>query len=141
MGKYLARRYGKFLGNGTYLHEKIHMLSSDRDRTINSAELVLAGMFPPKGDQIWNEELNWQPIAVHTIPKSIDYYLHVESGCARYLKARRDYEVSPEMQALIEPHKELFQYVEKHTGNPVRTIENMKNTWKTLKTERKMNKM
>lgn len=140
MGKFLARRYGKFMGNGTYLHEKLHVLASDRDRTINSANLVLAGMFPPKGDQIWNEHLNWQPIAVHSIPKPIDRFLHVESGCPRYLKARRDYEVSPEMRALIEPHKELFQYVEKHAGKPVRTIEDMKNVYETLNIERKLNK-
>lgn len=116
------------------------MLASDRDRTINSASLVVAAIFGCKGNQIWNEQLLWQPIAVHSIPKPIDYYLHVESGCPRYLKARRDYEVSPEIRAIIEPHKELLQYIEKHAGKPIRTIENIKDVYETLNIERKLNK-
>lgn len=140
LGKFLKRRYGEFLGGDAYSPDKLHVLSSDRDRTINSANLVLAGMFPPHDNQIWNEQLLWNPIAVHTIPRDIDYYLHVDDACTRYKKARDDYEFSPEIRALIEPHKELFEYVEKHAGTPIRTIENLKDVYETLNIERKMNK-
>lgn len=97
-------------------------------------------MFPPKNEQVWNDNLLWQPIAVHSIPRKQDYYLYVEDACARYLKARKDYEISPEIRAVIEPHKELFEYIEKHAGTPVRTIENIKDVYETLKIERKLNK-
>lgn len=139
MGKFLKRRYGKFLGN-RYSPDKLHVLSSDPDRTINSANLVLAGLFPPKSDQIWNDKLLYQPIAVHSIPKSIDYYIFAEKACARYLKARQDYENSPEIRALVDPHKDVFEYCTNYTGVPVQTIENLKDVHETLSIERKFNK-
>lgn len=49
------------------------MNSSDTDRTLMSAELFLAGMFPPSEEEMWNHEnLHWQPIPVHTVPSSCD---------------------------------------------------------------------
>lgn len=31
-----------------------------------SAQVLASALFPPSGDQIWNDELLWQPIPVHT---------------------------------------------------------------------------
>lgn len=136
----MLRRYGEFLGNGTYSPEKISVFSSGIDRTINSANLVLAGLFPPKNEQIWNEQLLWQPIAVHSIPDPIDYYISGETACARYLKARADYGKSPEIQALIDEHKELFEYVEKNAGTPIRTIQQIKDIYEVFDVETRLNK-
>lgn len=97
-------------------------------------------MFPPKNDQVWNDNLLWQPIAVHSIPASIDYYIYVNGACQRYLKARRDYEKSPAIQTLVETHKDLFQYVEKHAGKPIQIIEDLKEVYETLHIERMLNK-
>lgn len=119
-------------------------MASGFDRTINSANLVNSAMFPPKDNQIWNEQLPvanlWQPVPVHSIPKPYDYFIHVEDACARYSKGRHDYEISPEIRAIIEPHKKLFQYLEQHTGTPIRTIENLKDIHETLIIERSLNK-
>ena len=38
-----------------------------------SAYSVLAGLFPPIGDQVWNPGIPWQPIPVHTMPKEEDF--------------------------------------------------------------------
>lgn len=97
-------------------------------------------MFPPKGNQIWNEQLLWQPIAVHSIPDPIDYYLSAERACARYLKARVEYGDSPEIRSFLDEHKELFEYVEKHAGTPVRTIEQFKDIYEILDVEQRLNK-
>ena len=47
---------------------QIRVESSYYDRNLVSAELVLAGLYPPVPAQQWNENLDWQPIPVHTRP-------------------------------------------------------------------------
>lgn len=37
-----------------------HVHSTDVDRTLNSAAYVLAAMFPPLNEQIWDKSLMWQ---------------------------------------------------------------------------------
>lgn len=133
MGKYFRRRYREFLGS--YSPDKVSILASYTDRTINSANLVLAALFPPEKNQVWNEQLLWQPIAVHSIPKSIDFLIHAQEGCARYLKAREEYEEFPKNKELKEQNRELFEYVEKHAGEPVRTLEQLKDIHESLAIE------
>ena len=38
-----------------------------------SAECNLAGLFPPQGSQVWNDEIPWQPVPVHTVTRESDY--------------------------------------------------------------------
>lgn len=42
--------------------------SQDSGRVVMSSEACLVGLFPPRGGQIWNKHLNWQPIPVYAIP-------------------------------------------------------------------------
>lgn len=63
LGEYLKREYSSFLGN-TYFKELIEMRSTDTTRTKMSAQLVLAGMWPPNEEQKWHPKLNWQPIPI-----------------------------------------------------------------------------
>ncbi len=37
-----------------------------QSRTMESGYCMLAGMYLPSGDQIWNPSLLWQPIPVYT---------------------------------------------------------------------------
>lgn len=117
------------------------ILSSNFDRTINSANLVLAAMFPPVGDQVWNEQLLWQPIAVHSIPEAIDCYIDAQSACARYVKARGEYDNSTELTALVKENQDLFDYLEENAGQPIRTLENVKDIHEALDIENRTNKM
>ncbi len=32
----------------------------------------MAGFYPPSGSQIWNADINWQPIPIHTLPVEQD---------------------------------------------------------------------
>jgi len=49
---------------------QIFTRSTDYDRTLMSAEANLAGLYPPEGHQIFNPNISWQPIPVHTVPES-----------------------------------------------------------------------
>jgi len=46
--------------------------STDVDRTLMSAQSNLAGLYEPFGDDVWNDQIKWQPIPVHTIPEQFD---------------------------------------------------------------------
>lgn len=35
-----------------------------------SAEANLAGLYPPRGQDMFNPNISWQPIPVHTVPES-----------------------------------------------------------------------
>jgi len=52
---------------------EVYVRSTDVDRTLMSSETDLAGLFPPEGPQVWNDELMWQPVPVHTVSEESDY--------------------------------------------------------------------
>lgn len=37
-----------------------------------SAEVDLAGLYPPNSGEVWNDKIQWQPIPVHTKPLNSD---------------------------------------------------------------------
>jgi hypothetical protein len=64
-GKFLRTHYANFLTE-RYDRGKVIVHSTDYDRTLMSAQSVLSGLFQPSGDQVWNDEIKWQPVPVHT---------------------------------------------------------------------------
>lgn len=70
LGQSLRSRYGTFLG--PYSSEIVRVDSSDHDRCLQSAAVMLAALFPPQAGQVWNEELLWQPIPTHATPRELD---------------------------------------------------------------------
>lgn len=115
-------------------------MSSAIDRTMNTASLVLAALFPPKSSQIWNRDLSWNPIPVHSIPKYLDYLIIAEEACAQYQKLLEEYENSPEVKAVTDQYQHLYQYLEEHTGQPIRTLEHIKDLHGILDVEHRLNK-
>lgn len=108
------------------------ILGTDIDRTLMSAAAILSGLFPPTGGQVWNENLLWQPIPVHTVPKSLDYVLNAEANCPRFNEALKRFEESSEFQAVFSQHKDLFEYLEVKTGMPIRTLDHIQDLNNTL---------
>lgn len=140
LGKFLRRRYRQLLGNYTNPSDKVYAVSSELDRTINSAALVLAGLFPPKNEQIWNTHLLWQPIPVYILPKKIDHFISNDGTCDRLKKAIKEFEKSPKIRALYDKNQDLFQYLEKYAGTPIRGVENLKDLHGILDVEHLKNK-
>ena len=48
------------------------MRSTDLDRTLMSAETLLAGLYPPEGTLVWHPNITWQHVPVHTVPTKYD---------------------------------------------------------------------
>ncbi|XP_032638090.1 lysosomal acid phosphatase isoform X3 [Chelonoidis abingdonii] len=84
LGQSLRKRYHGFL-NASYNRQEIFVRSTDYDRTLMSAEANLAGLYPPQGQQVFNPNVSWQPIPVHTVPDSAERLLKFPlSPCPRY---------------------------------------------------------
>lgn len=73
MGKVFREEYKTFIPK--YSAQAVRVNSSDMDRAHMSAAALLAGMFPPEGNQIWNDQLIWQPIPIHSVPNTQDKVL------------------------------------------------------------------
>lgn len=55
-----------------YSAESVQVNTSDANRCHMSVAALLAGWFPPEPDQIFSSNLSWQPIPIHSRPKSED---------------------------------------------------------------------
>lgn len=134
LGQYFGFRYKNLLGDG-YSPGTVYAISSELDRSMNSAALVLAGLFPPKSNQIWNSNLLWQPIPVHVISRSRDHLIIAETACAKYKKVLKDYQISPEVKAVTDEYQDVYEYIEKHAGQRIDTLENVKDFYGILDVE------
>jgi lysosomal acid phosphatase len=84
---------------------QLYTRSSDRDRTLMSAQCALAGLYPPQGFQVWDAEINWQPIPVHAVPVEDDNVLYGGEECARFNELKNQAYTSDVADALMEEHK------------------------------------
>ncbi|XP_018579473.1 venom acid phosphatase Acph-1-like [Anoplophora glabripennis] len=114
IGKALRKRYDNFLGR-VYEPDLLDAQSTDVNRTKMSLELVLAGLFPPIGDQIFETGLYWQPIPYNFIPKGQDNIL-LGILCPNYEKYYNRLMKSKKWQREFFERRELFNYLSFHSG-------------------------
>lgn len=140
LGRFLRRRYGKILGK-EYSPYKVYVRSTDTDRAIMSALANLAGLFPPTDEEIWNNDILWQPIPVHTVPLDLDYVLHHGRECPKFdTTLAKHIKESLEIQRIYTQYAEHFLHWTQETGNNITTFDDVKGLYKTLYMERVHNK-
>ncbi|XP_046583107.1 prostatic acid phosphatase-like [Haliotis rubra] len=117
LGQYLRQRYvdSGFI-HGNYTADEIHILATYKDRAIMSAYSMLAGLFPPAGDQIWNPAIPWQPIPVHTLPKEDDFIL--EMDCPTYDALKYKFSKSDYAKHLEAQYQDLVDLLANYSGYP-----------------------
>ncbi|KAM8938675.1 lysosomal acid phosphatase [Pelodytes ibericus] len=116
LGQELRKRYKGFL-NESYDRHEIYVRSTDVDRTLMSAECNLAGLYPPEGSQVFNPEVIWQPIPVHTLPEAQDRLLKYPLlPCPKYQKLQEETRYSEEYVKKIKDNLEFLQMVANATG-------------------------
>ncbi|CAH0560302.1 unnamed protein product [Brassicogethes aeneus] len=135
LGKYLKDLYGDFLGED-YTESKVYIRSTDFSRTRTSAQLVMAGLFPPTERLTWNPELLWQPIPVDYKPMIEEDIFHRRLNCPFKDKALEDLKNYEEIQEnFIKPHENLYKFVENMSGLPMAVPSDLQGFFFTLKCE------
>ncbi|XP_018323599.1 prostatic acid phosphatase [Agrilus planipennis] len=131
LGQWLRSRYDGFLPD-KYSEKDIYVRSTDVDRTLMSAEANLAGLYPPSGDQVWDQGLQWQPIPVHTIPEKEDYVLSGKKPCVKYNRLLRDLLKSPDFVNINRKNHDLYAYLTRYSGSLVNSLETLESLYNTL---------
>uniref|UniRef100_H3AQL7 acid phosphatase n=1 Tax=Latimeria chalumnae TaxID=7897 RepID=H3AQL7_LATCH len=115
-GQFLRERYADFL-NSTYNQQEVYIRSTDFDRTLMSAQVNLAGLYPPRGQQVWNSNVLWQPIPIHTVSKLKEKLLDFPiPDCPRFNQLQSETSMSPEFQEKFQPYKDFSQRVASYAG-------------------------
>lgn len=115
LGKWLRGRYSSLLKD-TYANDEIYVRSTDVDRTLMSAEANLAGLYPPKDADVWDSEISWQPIPVHTVTEELDSVLATKKRCPSYDHALKVYKQSESFQSYNKSLEPVYRYLAEKTG-------------------------
>jgi len=123
-GKFFRERYTDpkqktYLGlNENYKYGEVYARSTDKDRTLMSAQSMLAGLFPPKENKLDSPLDVWQPIPVHTVPVSSEPMLDgAPNYCDYYVKSsRKTVEQNPEFMSFMENQTEVIKRILNITG-------------------------
>lgn len=90
-----------------------------------SAQVAMAGLFPPQEAQKLNPAINWQPIPVHTVPGDQDYTIGTDPICNRFDYEMSKYQNSTEIKTLLNEKKSLISFLEYNSGEAMNTVEKL----------------
>ncbi|XP_036143720.1 prostatic acid phosphatase isoform X2 [Monomorium pharaonis] len=139
LGRWLRKRYFNFLSD-VYSPYEIYVQSTDVDRTLMSAESNLAGLYPLVENQVWDDEIRWTLIPVHTIPAKQDYVLQASQYCPRYQYELENLLRLPEIERIKEENADLFTYLTEHSGDKINSFKMLKHLYDVLYIESLYNK-
>lgn len=140
LGQYLRRRYNDLLGE-KYSFKKVYVQSSDYDRTLMSAQANLAGLFMPTPEEEWNDEIMWQPIPVHTLPRNLDNFIAIERDCPKYKNLLAKYQQgSRELKRIFTEYADQISYWSEMSGKNLTGTYDIYWLYNTLDIEREQNK-
>ncbi|KAK0162782.1 hypothetical protein PV327_006528 [Microctonus hyperodae] len=136
LGSELRRQYSHFLGD-TYKPSMVLGRSTDYIRTKMSLLLVLSALYPPKGEQIWNHELKWQPMPITYSPAKNDILL-ASDECPLYLEELERVRNSKDVQTQLDKFRPLMKNLTYWTGKKIESSRDMYNLYNTLMAEYSM---
>lgn len=120
-----------------YSENDIYVRSTDVDRTLMSAEVNLAGFYPPQKEAIPN--LAWQPIPVHTIQQTEDEVLAMKKSCPKYDQLFQELLNTPFFLNISRTYNGLYNYLTKYSGLLVNDPDEVEYIYNTLTIEKNFN--
>ncbi|KAI5706449.1 hypothetical protein M8J75_008272 [Diaphorina citri] len=119
LGQFLRMRYGAGFLKEEYFYRDVRMISADTDKNLMSAQLVLLGLYPPKGVNIWNDNVGryFQPIPVHGIQADLDFILN-QINCPPYFDELKKV-FTHDLAELNAKNQDLFAEISKGCGNNI----------------------
>ncbi|CAD5225175.1 unnamed protein product [Bursaphelenchus okinawaensis] len=105
LAQFLKQRYHDFL-NDTYDKSQIHVRSSNKSRTIESAKINLRETFKGPHNEIWPE--------IETVDYKTDYLLNARSECKRRKELWSLFKEAPEYKETEKQYANLLANLSKH---------------------------
>lgn len=137
LGTWLRRRYLGSLIKPKYNLNDIYVQSSDYDRTLQSAAVNLAAIYPADGQSVDN--FPCQIVPIHTIPRHLDNTISPERSCPAFDLAES--EVLPAfVDKLFSKHKVVLDFVREKTGLALLTMWAVQDLYDTLYIQQTNNK-
>ncbi|XP_059148936.1 prostatic acid phosphatase-like [Physella acuta] len=119
LGQFLQSWYGELIDK-VFNHTQVSIRSTDYARTLMTAECVAAGLFSQADRQNHSVQglpsINWQPVPIYSVPKSMDRLLRPSSSCEYINDLRSEVEVSFDSQQELLFQKELMLNLSRFTG-------------------------
>lgn len=115
LGTIFRNHYDSFLGP-MYLPDMIEAFSSYYNRSKVALQTVLAAMFVPSPEEMFEPGLRWQPIPFFVIEKKDDDLFLPTGDCPNFQKQVAEYTKTPDYQRNFENDKDYFEYIYNKTG-------------------------
>lgn len=141
LGQWLRKRYDSLVSD-RFSNNEMYVRSTDIERAIMSALSNMAGFYPPKSDDVWNDGLGtqWQPIPVHSQPEEEDEILAAKKKCPAYEEALKKLEHSEEFKKINHNLKTMYHQLTNFTGKKVDSLQNIQYLYSCLNIEEIYNK-
>lgn len=131
LGKWLNERYSHLVPE-IYDPAQFQVNSTDVDRTLMSALVLLAGFFPPMKYSLWNPLLKWQPTPVHTVPEKYDDLLAMKKTCPAYDEEYQKLTDSQEYKDQLNVYGNLMDFVSVCSGEQITGYNDLNDIYSTL---------
>ncbi|KAK9871073.1 hypothetical protein WA026_011354 [Henosepilachna vigintioctopunctata] len=135
VGRWLRMNYDSFLSREYDVNE-IYAQSVDYDRCVMSGEATLAGLYPPRSFDIWNKNIQWQPVPLHISPLNQDFVLNMNT-CPKIPEQSALIRTTQIYKNIMAKYGTFFDYISKKSGQTI-NFSNMYPLFDTLFGEMKM---